>query len=49
MAEILRKTAEKDKALEELAARREHANKCRTLQRQLDLDLKREKVRGPKC
>ena len=45
VSEILRKTQEKDVKLMTLKEARDHENACRNLEKKLDLDLKREKVK----
>lgn len=41
---IVHRTVEKDEKLATLRDHRDHANACKSLERKLDLDLKREKV-----
>ena len=45
VSEILRKTQQKDVKLMTLKEARDHENACRNLEKKLDLDLKREKVK----
>lgn len=44
MNDIVHRTVEKDEKLATLRDHREHVNACKSLERKLDLDLKREKV-----
>lgn len=41
---IVHRTVEKDEKLATLRDHRDHVNACKSLERKLDLDLKREKV-----
>lgn len=45
--DIVHRTVEKDEKLATLRDHRDHANACKSLERKLDLDLKREKVCYP--
>ena len=42
--DIVHRTVEKDEKLATLRDHRDHVNACKSLERKLDLDLKREKV-----
>lgn len=44
MSDIVHRTVEKDEKLATLRDHRDHVNACKSLERKLDLDLKREKV-----
>lgn len=44
MNDIVHRTVEKDEKLATLRDHRDHVNACKSLERKLDLDLKREKV-----
>ena len=44
MSNIVHRTVEKDEKLATLRDHRDHVNACKSLERKLDLDLKREKV-----
>lgn len=44
MHDIVHRTVEKDEKLATLRDHRDHVNACKSLERKLDLDLKREKV-----
>lgn len=44
MSDIVHRTLEKDDKLATLREHRDHVNACKSLERKLDLDLKREKV-----
>ncbi|KAL3161160.1 hypothetical protein ABBQ38_009531 [Trebouxia sp. C0009 RCD-2024] len=46
--DIVHRTVEKDEKLATLRDHRDHANACKSLERKLDLDLKREKVEAGK-
>lgn len=45
--DIVHRTVEKDEKLATLRDHRDHVNACKSLERKLDLDLKREKVCYP--
>ena len=44
VSDIVHRTLEKDDKLATLREHRDHVNACKSLERKLDLDLKREKV-----
>ena len=44
MSDIVHRTIEKDEKLATLRNHRDHVNACKSLEKKLDLDLKREKV-----
>ena len=44
MNDIVHRTIEKDEKLATLRNHRDHVNACKSLEKKLDLDLKREKV-----
>ena len=44
MSDIVHRTVEKDEKLATLRDHRDHVNACKSLEKKLDLDLKREKV-----
>lgn len=47
MSDIVHRTLEKDDKLATLREHRDHVNACKSLERKLDLDLKREKACNP--
>ena len=47
VSDIVHRTVEKDEKLATLRDHRDHVNACKSLEKKLDLDLKREKVRMP--
>lgn len=44
VSDIVHRTVEKDEKLATLRDHRDHVNACKSLEKKLDLDLKREKV-----
>ena len=47
VSDIVQRTVEKDEKLATLRDHRDHVNACKSLEKKLDLDLKREKVTTP--
>jgi len=47
VSDIVHRTVEKDEKLATLRDHRNHVNACKSLEKKLDLDLKREKVSFP--